>query len=126
VEREGAVTALVILAFAFPIAALADVNGSATLTAATAGANNSLGLDTGKPGTSGGDIVWDGSSIAPVANAKLKNIGVLFTVQPASYYAEQAASAITTPIPVGRLTSGDQFVVLTNGGTRRKCRPWEF
>ncbi len=109
-----------ILVLAFPVAALADITGSTTLTAGAAGADNSLNLDTGKSGTSGGDIVWAGSSIAPVGKAKLKNLGMIFAVEPPSYYAEQAADATTTPIQGSQLTILDQFVVLTNGGNTAK------
>lgn len=109
-----------ILSLTLPVAALGDVTGSATLTAGVAGADTNLNLDTGKSATSGGDIIWNGTSIAPVGNAKLKNLGVLFSVEPTSYYAEQAASATTTPIPVSQLTVLDQFVVLTNGGNTAK------
>lgn len=55
---------LAVLVFAFPIAALADVTGTPTLTAGT-----TLSLDNGLLSSSGsGDITWTGSSIK-VANA---------------------------------------------------------
>ncbi|HEV3198619.1 MAG TPA: hypothetical protein VGZ73_11940, partial [Bryobacteraceae bacterium] len=44
----------------FPIAALADVTGTPTLAV-----NTMLNLDTGTTGSSGGDLLWTGSSLVP-------------------------------------------------------------
>ena len=51
-------TAIAVLAF--PIAALADLNQTTTLQA-----NTTLNLETGATATSGGDILWNGSTITP-------------------------------------------------------------
>src|ERR1035437_6618873 len=64
------ITAAAALAFALPIAALADINSTATLTA-----NMALNLDAGATGSSGGDILWTGSSITFQGNASGFNFG---------------------------------------------------
>jgi uncharacterized protein (TIGR03437 family) len=51
---------------AFPILAVADISGTPTLAV-----NATLNLDTGAVGTSGGDIVWNGSTIAPQTGVTL-------------------------------------------------------
>ncbi len=56
--------ALAALVFTFPIAALADVTGTPTLSA-----NTTLSLDTGATVTSGGDISWNGTAITPQGSA---------------------------------------------------------
>ena len=62
--------AVIALALALPIAALADVTGTPTLAA-----NTALNLDTGATASSGGDILWSGSSMTPQGTAKAFNIG---------------------------------------------------
>ncbi len=57
--------ALVVFALTFPVAALADVTGTPTL---SSGSN--LNLDTGAIVTSGGDISWNGTAITVVGSAK--------------------------------------------------------
>jgi hypothetical protein len=55
--------ALVVLALTLPIAALADVTGTQTLSA-----GNTLSLDTGKIGTTG-DVTWTGTAIMVFGSA---------------------------------------------------------
>ena len=61
--------AIGVLAIGFPIAALADVSGTAALQS-----NTALNLDTGATVASGGDILWNGSTIAPQGKAKAFNV----------------------------------------------------
>jgi uncharacterized protein (TIGR03437 family) len=57
--------AVAVLALALPIGALADItNQNATLSA-----GQTLNLDTGAVGTSGGDLMWDGTSLNPQGSA---------------------------------------------------------
>lgn len=58
------------LAFAFPVAALADLNQTITLQA-----NTTLNLETGATASSGGDILWNGSTMTPQGNATAVLIG---------------------------------------------------
>ena len=53
------------LALALPIAALADVTGTPTLTTTT----GALNLDTGATASSGGDLLWSGSILTPQGSA---------------------------------------------------------
>jgi uncharacterized protein (TIGR03437 family) len=55
---------LVVIACVFPMAVFADVSGTPTLTSGT-----SLSLDTGATSTSGGDILWNGTSLTPQGSA---------------------------------------------------------
>src|SRR5208283_4300158 len=57
-------TGIALLALAFPIAAFANVTGTPTLTA-----NTALSLDTGATSASGGDILWNGTTITPQGKA---------------------------------------------------------
>jgi uncharacterized protein (TIGR03437 family) len=86
--------------------------------------NATLNLETGAVASSGGDILWEGSAIAPQGSAKLRNIGLLgltnFTGLPQSYFAPQAAAATSAPIPAAKLAPGDAFVVVTNSGHTAK------
>src|SRR5580658_6308473 len=62
-------TAIGILALILPVAALANVTGTQTLTA-----GQTLSLDTGAVGTSGGDILWAGTGISMQGNAAELNL----------------------------------------------------
>src|SRR5204862_4802361 len=98
---------------AFPISALADLSATTTLTA-----TQSLNLDTGATATSGGDILWNGSSITPQSPAKA---GVVPGLTGASGFAAldqatlQALSAFASsaPIPSSSLPVGTIFAVIT-------------
>jgi uncharacterized protein (TIGR03437 family) len=57
-------SSLVVIACVFPVAIFADVTGTPTLTSGT-----SLSLDTGTTGTSGGDILWSGTTLTPQGSA---------------------------------------------------------
>ena len=95
--------------------AMADLSETTILKTSAA-----LNLETGAVVGSGGDILWDGSTIAPQAGAKAGNIGLLgvtnFAGLPPSYFAPQATAATAMPIAAKFLTPGDAFVVVTNTG----------
>src|ERR1700724_697434 len=59
-----------ILLLTFPMAALADLNETTILQT-----NSALNLDTGAVAASGGDILWNGSTLAPQGSAKARNLG---------------------------------------------------
>jgi len=97
---------------AFPSSA-ADLSGTTTLTA-----TQSLNLETGATAASGGDILWNGSSITPQGTAKA---GVVPGLTGASGFAAldqatlQALSAFASsaPIPSSSLPAGTIFAVIT-------------
>lgn len=101
-------------ALALPFSALADLSSTTTLTA-----TQSLNLDTGATAASGGDILWNGSTLAPQGTAKA---GVIPGLTGASGFAAldqttlQAlgAFASSTPIPSSSLTVGTILGVSTN------------
>ena len=64
------------IALALPMALQADLSSTKTLTM-TSGA---LNLDTGATATSGGDLLWDGSTLTPQGTAKAVNIGPAGTI----------------------------------------------
>ena len=67
-----------IVALIFPALSLADVSGTATLTA-----SQTLNLDAGSTGTSGGDLLWNGSALTPQGSA---TAGVLPGLTGATFY----------------------------------------
>ena len=111
--------ALAALAFAFPAAALADINGTTTLQS-----NTALNLDTGATVASGGDLLWNGSTIAPQGKARAYNIGdfgaSFYDVLDVSNFSAFAVVASSAPISASALVAGDVFVVLTNGANHAK------
>jgi hypothetical protein len=64
--------AVAVLAAALPTVALADLTRTTTLQA-----NTTLNLETGATGSSGGDLLWDGTTLIPQGAAKAVNIGVV-------------------------------------------------
>jgi len=111
--------AIAVIALALPIAALADVTGTPTLAA-----NTALSLDTGATSSSGGDILWSGTSIAPQGNATAYNIGPGGAAA-YSAYTQAILSALgsfysKSAISAGSLAVGDVFAVKTNGGNYAK------
>jgi uncharacterized protein (TIGR03437 family) len=112
-----AILALILL---LPIAASASLNGTQALTS-----GQILSLDTGTVVTSGGDILWTGSSIMPQGSAKAfsltalsssfsgsSSFGVLTQSTLSAFGSEYSGSAI----PLSSLAVNDIFAVLTNGG----------
>ena len=106
-------------ALAYPILARADVSGTPTLAV-----NATLNLDTGAVGTSGGDIVWTGSSISPQSGAGVFTIPGI----PLSAYDSVTqdilalfdSSFSSQPIPVPDPSAGVLLAVKTKGGNYAK------
>jgi uncharacterized protein (TIGR03437 family) len=105
--------AVVVLTAAFSTAASADQSGNATLTA-----NNYLNLDTGVVSGAGGDVFWNGGSLAAQGQAGLYNLGRFGSRVFKSITLRSAARApySSAPIPSSALIVGDIFGVRTNGG----------
>lgn len=101
------------------LAAWADVSGTPTLSPGTV-----LNLDTGATGGSGGDLLWDGSSLTVRGNAMIAILGI--GVQSTQVYDTLTANdlknyqyvATTFPIPIPSLVS--MLAVHTNGGNYAK------
>lgn len=120
-------SALVVLAFTFPVAALADVSG----TNVTLNANQTLNLDTGKTVTSGGDLTWTGSAFNVVGSAKDVDLASTFLsstlsgmaaynslVQSGATLISTYAAALNSSLTNGAITpmANDILIVKTNGG----------
>jgi uncharacterized protein (TIGR03437 family) len=108
--------ALTILACAFPLAVrAADLSETTILQTGSA-----LNLDTGAIASSGGDILWNGSTIAPQGSATVYNVGnagaTNFNGLPQSYWVTLAPAGRSTPIAANLLVVGDAFVANTSSG----------
>jgi len=105
----------------FVVLALFSVSTQAAeqSTSVTLGVNAFLNLDTGAAASTGADILWNGTVLAPRGHAGLYNVGKkgprAFKFIPARYAATAPYSA--TPIPASALVVGDIFGVRTNGGS---------
>jgi uncharacterized protein (TIGR03437 family) len=106
--------AIAILAFAFPIAVRADINQTNVLTS-----GNTINLDTGAVGTSGGDIQWTASGITPQGNATALHI---YSGWPLAQFDTISIILISVlpgyskaTIPPAQLKVGDVIGVHTNG-----------
>jgi len=111
---------VIALALALPIAALADVTGTPTLAA-----NTALSFDTGTTSTSGGDILWSGTSMTPQGSAGAYNLGNLglatYSTLPLSTFSALPSSFFTkSAIAIGSLPVGEVLAVKTNGGNYTK------
>ncbi|HTB12439.1 MAG TPA: hypothetical protein VK752_12740 [Bryobacteraceae bacterium] len=104
-----------ILACGFPTAVRADLSENTILQTGSA-----LNLDTGAVARSGGDILWNGTTIARQGSATLRNNGVIgstnFNGLPESYWGTDAGGASGTSIAANLLVTGDVFVAITNSG----------
>jgi uncharacterized protein (TIGR03437 family) len=112
---------VIALALALPIAVLADVTGTPTL---AAGAYFSF--DTGTTGTSGGDILWSGTSMTPQGSATAFNITAFTQESGAAAYATYTQAVLSalgsfyTKAVISPLTVGTILAVKTNGGNYAK------
>jgi uncharacterized protein (TIGR03437 family) len=114
------VLASAIVALTLPGLSLADVSGTATLTA-----NMTLNLDAGSTGTSGGDVLWSGSALTPQGSA---TAGVLPGLTGAAAYGGLTSGQLaifavllsSSAISSGSASVGAILVVHTNGGNYAK------
>lgn len=109
-----------VVALTFPALSLADVSGTATLTA-----SQTLNLDAGSTGTSGGDLLWNGSALTPQGSATAGALpgltgaaayGALTSGQLAIFGALLSTAAISS----SSAGTGAILVVHTNGGNYAK------
>src|SRR5882724_7556842 len=108
-----------VLVSAFPMVSLANVSETTLLPA-----NAAINLETGGSSGSGGDLLWNGTTIAPVGVAKIRNLGKIgitnYDGLTESYWVQVAAGAKATPLAENLVVSGDVFVAVTNGGHTSK------
>jgi uncharacterized protein (TIGR03437 family) len=114
--------ALALLAFVFPVAALAQATGTPTLSA-----GSTLSLDTGTVGTSGGDILWDGTNLTPQGSATAADLTAQEFGSGMSTYAGLNEIGLTEIIADATLTVSpfspavnDVLALITNGGNEAK------
>ena len=112
--------AVAAVALVLPLAALADISGTKTLTS-----GQTLNLDTGAVASSGGDLKWDGHSLTPQSAAMavdLTTLGLPIT------YGSISSSTIQDYAMAGLSSSAiapannDVLVVKTNGGHYAKLQ----
>ena len=121
-RQIAALSAMAAVAFLLPVAALADINSTATLSV-----GQSLSLDTGTTNTSGtGDITFTGTSLTFIGSAKGGSLSLIGSGQATFDSLTQAilnslaSFATTAPIPASSLTVGAIVGVGTNGGNAAK------
>jgi hypothetical protein len=121
--RKSNILALALLAATFQTAALADISGTVTLSA-----NTTLNLDTGATSSSGGDVLWNGSTLSTQASATSFNFFTSGSIGSTQYANLTQTTVTATPASLLMKTSystsvlavGDIFVVKTNGGNYAK------
>ena len=101
---------LALLVLAFPAVTLADVSGTPTLAAVS-----TLNLDTGTTGSSGGDILWTGSSITLQGSAKAFDLGSSTPFSSVTKSILSTLGAALTAAPITPVVN-DVIAVKTNGG----------
>ncbi len=110
---------LTVLSFALANAARADISQTTPLAS-----GNALNLDTGAIVASGGDLLWNGSTITPQGKAKAYNLGNLGMAGFSSYSKDSlvylSVIASSAPIASSVLVSGEVFAVFTNGANVAK------
>ena len=79
----------------FPIAAFADISGTVTVNS-----GQSLSLETGTAAASGGDLLWNGTTLAPQGSAKALNVSAL-GLSGASGYAALSQTILQAGLQAG-------------------------
>jgi uncharacterized protein (TIGR03437 family) len=115
-------TALIVLTLLLPVVALADLNGTVTLSA-----NTTLNLDTGATVTSGGDLVWNGTTLAPHGTARALNASAVFGESGTTGFATVSQQVLQTlmpslgsNLPLSSLAVNNVIGVQTNGSNYAK------
>jgi len=89
-------TAVAVLAVLFPIAAFADISGNLTITA-----NTTVSMDTATVVSSGGDFLWNGTTLTPQGSTKALNATALAGLSGAAGYATLTQTVISSFASVG-------------------------
>lgn len=117
-QLQSARIAVCVLFLGFPVAVLADLSQTTTLQA-----NTTLNLDTGAVASSGGDLLWNGTTIAPQGRARAASVpggAVLFDSLVEAQLRPFLVLASAAPIPGATLVVNFVFVAGTNGGNVAK------
>jgi uncharacterized protein (TIGR03437 family) len=106
-------TAVAALAVLFPIAAFADLTGTVTLSK-----NTSINLETGETIAAGGDLLWNGSTLAPQGKA----LAAVFTAPYATLTQTQLQQGLAqgSSAAIGSPAAGTVIGVLDNNGNVAK------
>lgn len=94
------------------MAARADIHQTVSLQS-----GNRINFDKGEVGSSGGDLLWDGTTLTPegIATAvALANLGAIENSK--TYYQTFKPSAKSAAIPPQKIKAGTGLAVFTNGG----------
>ncbi len=107
------------VALVFPLAALADVSGTTTLSS-----GQEFNLATGTAGNPGGDIQWTGSAIDFVGTAVgfdlPGNNASTFSLYTLTEAQADMGLMSSSPIPLSSLVVGNLFLMQTNSGSFAK------
>ncbi len=85
-----------VIAVLFPIAAFADLSGTATLSA-----NQSFNMETGATASSGGDFLWNGTTLTPQGKAKALNATTLAGLSGSTGYATLSQTVLQSFASLG-------------------------
>ncbi len=116
-------SSLAVLALAFPLAALADFSNTQTISS-----GQHLTMDNGATSTTGGDLLFSGTSITPQGSAKFADLSMGSAgSEAATLYGSIISSDVsflgtftTTPISGSSLVANEIFLVLDNAGNYAK------
>jgi uncharacterized protein (TIGR03437 family) len=106
----------ILLVLIVPVAARADLAETPILLT-----NSAINLDTGAIVNSGGDLLWNGSTLTPQGAAGARSLAGLgargYNEQPESYFVSVATAGKS---PITAIAPGNGVVVRTNGGNISK------
>src|SRR6516165_9660708 len=114
---------LVVLAISLPLASFADLNNQSAILFN----GYTVSLDTGTVGTSGGDLIWNGTSLAPQGNAGIYAVPLNnITVSSSIYWSQLTQGNLMSftysksPLTGASIASLSVLAVHTNGGNYAK------
>src|SRR5580692_2349172 len=104
-----------------PLLSFADVTGTITLTS-----GQRFSFDSGTVVSSGGDLLWNGSTLAPQGSAgaaifSFFGTTATYNIVTAQLIAADASQPSSNPLPANALIQTPIFVVKTNGGNYGKA-----
>ena len=111
-------TAMAVLSLACALTAWADISGKQTLSS-----NTAFNLDTGATASSGGDVLWNGSTLTPQGSATgllAPGLSGQTAFAGLSQQTLQAFSILYSSSPISGLAVDSILAVKTNGGNYAK------
>jgi uncharacterized protein (TIGR03437 family) len=115
-------TAVVLMGMACPLLCFADVTGNITLTN-----GQRFSFDSGTVVSSGGDLLWNGSTLTPQGSATAAIYGVFSTEATYNTVTQDLITRIPSsvfsqnPLPAAGLVQTPILIVKTNGGNYAKA-----